>query len=127
MGSGGRSGSVPTGEGGAIPDISINGFDGTREPARGLEEEHAEDAALPGRLGPTSVASGASSESDEEELEDDEDEDEERRCTELFGGGIGPEEAGKQCPRDDRSEKGKHTDPTDIQSAIPGLLCCTGE
>ena len=76
MGSGGRSGSVPTGEGGAIPDISINGFDGTREPALGREEDRAEDAALPGRLGPTSVASGASSESEEDELEEDEDEDE---------------------------------------------------
>ena len=90
-GTGGRPGSVTAGEGGAMPDISIRGLDGTREPALGREEDRAEDAALPGRLGPTSVASGASSESEEDELEEDEDEDEEEcRCTErvLDGGSV---------------------------------------
>ena len=63
------------GVGGAIPDMSMRGLDGMR----GREEERAEDAALPGRLGPTSVARGASSESEAEEFEDDVEDEEECR------------------------------------------------
>ena len=72
-----------------MPDISIRGLDGTREPALGREEDRAEDAALPGRLGLTSVASGASSESEDDAL-DEEEEEEECRCTErvLDGGSV---------------------------------------
>ena len=76
-GSGGRSVSTKTGGGGVMPDRSMRGLGGRRDSALGrVVEDGADDAELPGRLGPTSVASGASSESDEdEELEDDDDED----------------------------------------------------
>lgn len=58
-----------------MPERSIRGLDGAREPALG-RDDGADDAALPGRLGFTNVASGASSESDDEdELEVDDDDD----------------------------------------------------
>ena len=75
IGSGGASGSANDGVGGVMPERSIRGLDGAREPALG-RDDGADDAALPGRLGFTNVASGASSESDDEdELEVDDDDD----------------------------------------------------
>ena len=75
----------------AIVEISMRGLEGTRDWALDrVAEEGAEDAALPGRLGPTRVARGASSESDDEELlELLEEEDEERRRMECGFGGTG--------------------------------------
>ena len=97
-GSGGRSLSPKTdgGVGGASPVISMSGLGGRRDPARARDaEEGAEDAALPGRFGPTNVARGASSESESsDKLEDDEDDDEEAWYVERvflgagFAGGV---------------------------------------
>ncbi len=58
-----------------MPDKSIKGRGGGREPALGREVDGTDEAALPGRLGFTRVASGASSESDDSELDVDEDDD----------------------------------------------------
>ena len=53
----------------AIVEISMRGLEGTRDWALDrVAEEGAEDAALPGRLGPTRVARGASSESDDDAI-----------------------------------------------------------
>ena len=71
--------------------ISMRGLGGRRDPARARDaEEGAEEAALPGRFGPTSVARGASSESESsEELEDDEVDDEEAWYVERVFLGVG--------------------------------------
>ena len=85
-GTGGRSISAKTGGnvGGAIPAMSMRGLGGRRERDT---EDGADEAALPGRFGPTSCAKGASSESESSD-ELDEDEEDEAAGRVVFDAGF---------------------------------------
>lgn len=70
--------------GGAIPAMSMRGLGGRRERDT---EDGADEAALPGRFGPTSCAKGASSESESSD-ELDEDEEDEAAGRVVFDAGF---------------------------------------
>lgn len=95
-GTGGRSIGVRMGGDVAIVDMSMSGFGGRRVCARAADDG-ADDAALPGRRGPTRVARGASSD-EEEELLELEDEEEERTWMErgFCGAGLTVEVRGEE-------------------------------
>lgn len=96
--------------GGAIPAISMRGFGGIR--VRDVEEG-AEDAALPGRFGPTNCAKGASSESESSDVVVEDDEEEEARRVVLGAGFAGA-----------AAENKLGYEAVHQSDDIPGFPCC---